>query len=209
MLPRSTAYRHGDGRTWTKATSISSSARSRTIRLPGLKPGRPRHGLHGLADCLPGPGRITAGLPDPRQRRQAGGQRREVGELAAQRNALAGMPERRVELVPLVGHLAQAHIRGACSRQRRPGGRSNGIQRLLTGPGRRVQTPLGTLDLADVMAAPGGHGVLAGRPPRSNAGHERAFSFGQPAMEPLGLGQVAPGDGTQHLLALAKLGQSL
>ena len=62
------------------------------------------------------------------------------------------MPERHVELVPLVGHLAQAHIRGACGRQRRPGGRSNGIQRLLAGPGRRVQTPLGTLDLAEVIA---------------------------------------------------------
>ena len=102
------------------------------------QPGRARRGLRGLADRLPGPGRVTAGLLDPRQRRQAGGQRREVGELAAQHNALAGMPERRVELVPLVGHLAQAHIRGACSRQRRPGGRSNGIQRLLAGPGRRV-----------------------------------------------------------------------
>ena len=36
MLPRSTACRHGDGRTWTKATSISSSSPERTIRLPGL-----------------------------------------------------------------------------------------------------------------------------------------------------------------------------
>ena len=36
MLPRSTACRHGEGRTWTKATSISSSSPERTMRLPGL-----------------------------------------------------------------------------------------------------------------------------------------------------------------------------
>ena len=36
MLPRSTACRHGDGRTWTKTTSISRTWPSRTIRLAGL-----------------------------------------------------------------------------------------------------------------------------------------------------------------------------
>ena len=36
MLPRSTACRHGDGRTWTKNASTSSTLPSRTIRLPGL-----------------------------------------------------------------------------------------------------------------------------------------------------------------------------
>ena len=36
MLPRSTACRHGDGRTWTNATSISSSSWPWTMRLPGL-----------------------------------------------------------------------------------------------------------------------------------------------------------------------------
>ena len=36
MLPRSTACRHGDGRTCTKHTSISSSSPERTMRLPGL-----------------------------------------------------------------------------------------------------------------------------------------------------------------------------
>ena len=36
MLARSTACRHGEGRTWAKATSISSSCPARTIRLPGL-----------------------------------------------------------------------------------------------------------------------------------------------------------------------------
>ena len=173
------------------------------------QPGRARRGLPGLDDRLPGPGRIAAGLPDPRQRRQAGGQGPQVGELAAQRNALADMPERRVELVPLVGHLAQAHIRGACGRQRRPGGRGNGIQRLLAGPGRRVQTPLGTLDLDEEIAAPGGHRVLAGRLPPSNAGHERALGVREAAAEPFSDVQVQLGDGTQHPLALAKLSQSL
>ena len=36
MLPRSTACRHGEGRTWTKNASTSSTLPSRTMRLPGL-----------------------------------------------------------------------------------------------------------------------------------------------------------------------------
>ena len=36
MLPRSTACRHGDGRTCTKNASTSSTVPSRTMRLPGL-----------------------------------------------------------------------------------------------------------------------------------------------------------------------------
>ncbi len=36
MLPRSTAWRHGDGRTCTKNTSISRSRPSCTIRFAGL-----------------------------------------------------------------------------------------------------------------------------------------------------------------------------
>ncbi len=36
MLPRSTAGRHGDGRTWTKKASTSSTRPSPTMRLPGL-----------------------------------------------------------------------------------------------------------------------------------------------------------------------------
>ena len=36
MFPRSTAWRHGDGRTWTKKTSISFRSPRCTIRLAGL-----------------------------------------------------------------------------------------------------------------------------------------------------------------------------
>ena len=36
MLPRSTACRQGEGRTWTKNASTSSTRPSRTMRLPGL-----------------------------------------------------------------------------------------------------------------------------------------------------------------------------
>ena len=36
MLARSTAWRHGEGRTWTKKASTSSTLPSRTIRLAGL-----------------------------------------------------------------------------------------------------------------------------------------------------------------------------
>ena len=36
MFARSTAWRHGEGRTWTKNTSITLSSPSRTIRFAGL-----------------------------------------------------------------------------------------------------------------------------------------------------------------------------
>ena len=64
----------------------------------------------GLGDRLQCPGRITGGLPDHRQRGQAVGQRNSVDELAAQRDALGCVPQRDVELVPLVGDLGQARI---------------------------------------------------------------------------------------------------
>jgi hypothetical protein len=64
------------------------------------------------------PGRITAGLPDPRQRHQAIGQRRGVDELPAQRDALGDVSECHAEFVPLVGNLGQAHMGGTGRRQR-------------------------------------------------------------------------------------------
>ncbi len=36
MFPRSTAWRHGDGRTWAKAASIRNTRPSRTMMLAGL-----------------------------------------------------------------------------------------------------------------------------------------------------------------------------
>lgn len=45
---------------------------------------RPGRDPLGLGDGIQGAGRITAGLPDPRQGGQAGGQRQGRDELAAQ-----------------------------------------------------------------------------------------------------------------------------
>ena len=85
--------------------------------------GGARRELRGLADGVRGTGLIPAGLPDPGQRHQAGGQRGGVDELTAQRYALSDVLERHVKLVPLVGHLGQAYVRGACGRRgRRPAG---------------------------------------------------------------------------------------
>ena len=53
---------------------------------------RARRGQPGLADRLEGAGRLAVGLPDPRQHRQASGQRRGEDELAAQRDALGDVP---------------------------------------------------------------------------------------------------------------------
>ena len=47
----------------------------------------------GLADCLQRAGRITGGLPNPRQSGQAGGQRRGVAGRPETRNALGDLPQ--------------------------------------------------------------------------------------------------------------------
>ncbi len=80
--------------------------------------GGARRELRGLADGGQGTGLIPAGLPDPGQRHQAGGQRGGVDELTAQRYALSDVLERHIKLVPLVGHLGQANVRGAGGRRR-------------------------------------------------------------------------------------------
>jgi hypothetical protein len=148
-------------------------------------------------------------LPDPCQRRQALGQRLGEVELAAQRDALGEMPEGRVELVPLVGHLGQAHMHCARSGQRRAAGWRGDLQRLLVGAGRGVQAALGPLHLAKEMAAPAGHGGFAGRSPLADAQGQRALGLREPATQPLGQAQVPIGVGCQHPLVFAKVGQCL
>jgi hypothetical protein len=117
------------------------------------------------------------------------------------------MPESGVELIALVGDLGQAHIGGSSRGQRRPGGRRCDLQGLLVGSDGCIQATPGVLDLAEVMAAPGNQGGLAGRLPSGDAGHEAALGLRDPAAEPLRHGQVPLGDRIQHPLALADLGQ--
>jgi hypothetical protein len=141
-------------------------------------------------------------LPNPRQDRQAGGQRLGVGEqLPAQRDALGDVLQGSVELVPLVGHLGQAHIPDARGGQRRAVGRRGDLQHLPVRPGRRVQAALSVLDLAEVVAAWGNQG----RP--GEAGSEVALGLRESAAQPFGLRQVPAGDGFQQLLALAEIRQ--
>ena len=135
----------------------------------------------GLAHRLQGSARITLGLPDPGQRRQAGGQRRGEVHPAAQRDALGDVPQGSVKLAPLVGHLRQAHLRHASGGQRRAAGRHGDLQRLLAGAQRRVQAALGALDLAKEMASPDSKGVLAGCPAFGDAGSEGALGLCEPA----------------------------
>jgi hypothetical protein len=113
---------------------------------------RAGRGQFGLSDRFERPAWITVSLPDPGQGSQARGQRRGVDELAAQREAFGDMPQGRVELVPLVGHLGQAHVPGARTGHGRAAGRPGDRQRPLIGVMRRVQAALGALNLAEVIA---------------------------------------------------------
>ena len=168
---------------------------------------RARRGPPGFADGLQRPGWITVSLPDPRQRGQAGSQRRGEVHLAARRDALGDMPQRIVELATLVGNLRQAHVGDARGRQRRPAGRRSEIERLLVGQDSGVQAALGALHLAEVLAAPGGDGGLAGRPPPGDGRRQHMLGVRELAAQPLGPGQLPAGDGFQQPLALTDLGQ--
>src|SRR5690348_1203546 len=74
----------------------------------------------GLPDRIQGSDLVAAGLPDPGQGDQAGRERGGVGELTAQGDARGDVPERGVELIALVGVLAQVDIGGADGRGGRP-----------------------------------------------------------------------------------------
>ncbi len=117
------------------------------------------------------------------------------------------MPQGRVELVPLVCHLGQAHVRSARTGHGRAVGRRGDRQRLLVGAARRVQATLGALNLAEVIAHHCGQAALATRPPLGDGRRERAFSLGQSATQPLGQGQIPPGYGRHHPLVFTYLEQ--
>ncbi len=111
-----------------------------------------------------------------------------------------------VELIALVGHLGQAHIRRASGQQRQPTGRRGDLQCLLAGPDSRVQAALRALDLGEFVAAPCGdtgrrlHGEgysgLRGRLPPCDTGSEGTLGLGKPTVQPLGDAQMNPGDGS-------------
>ena len=119
------------------------------------------------------------------------------------------MPQRRVELVPLVGHLSQAHVRRARGGRRRPAGYCGHFQCLPAGPGGRVQVALGALNLAEEIENPCRQCGQARCPPLGDAGHEGALSLGQLTTKPLTDGQVPPGDDVQQPLALVGLSHRL
>jgi hypothetical protein len=118
------------------------------------------------------------------------------------------MRQRAVEIVPLIGHLAQRHIRRASGRQRRLAGPCDGIQRLFAGQHDRVQPALGPLNPAQLVAFPRTPGRQPGRPPAGDAFGEGALGSGEPAAKPVGHGQLPLGNGPQYPLAVADLGHA-
>ena len=104
-------------------------------------------------------GRITAGLPDcPRQHRQGGGQGAQVGELVGS-GALTGMQERRVELRSADRRASpRPTYAGPAVGNEDRAGTVMTVQRLLGGPGHRVQAPWAAWTWPRSMAGePGRH----------------------------------------------------
>ena len=80
------------------------------------------------------------------------------------------------QLVPLVQHLGQAHMRHA-QMGRLAADLTGDLQRLPVGRERRIQVALGALYLAQVVADPGGEVALASRPPLGEGLGQAAFSL--------------------------------
>ena len=91
----------------------------------------------------------------------------------------------------------------------RAAGHGHDVDRLLVGAERRVQAALGTLDLAEVVAAADRQGAFAGRPPLRGNRRQQLLGFGEPAAHPLGEAEVAAGVGRQHPLVVTEPGQGL
>ena len=104
----------------------------------------------------------------------AGRQRRDIGELAAQLDALGDLLQGGVEFVSLAGHFGQAHIPDPGRGQRRPAGSGGRFLGLLVGLDGRVQASLGALDLPEQVTAPGHEDGPVGPP--GDAGYQGPLS---------------------------------
>ena len=80
------------------------------------------------------------------------------------------------QLVPLVEHLGQSHVRHP-QMGRLAADLTGAVQRLPVGRERRIQVALGALHLAQVMADPRGEVALASRPPLGECLGQSALSL--------------------------------
>ena len=118
-----------------------------SLRWNGVEQAGWAHGVVlGFAHRVEGAHGVTARLADPRQRRQAGAQRRAVDELSAVADPLGDIAERRVEIVALISHLCEAHQRGSSTRWSRLACCGGELESLLAGFDGRVEAALGALD---------------------------------------------------------------
>src|ERR1051325_3726541 len=109
------------------------------------------------------------------------------------------MCKRIVELIALVGHLAQAYVRRAHGRQRLIS--TGGIERLPASPDGRVQVAATAPELAEQVTPPGCDGGLAGPSGDAvDAGFHGPLGLGEPAAEPLRHAEIAPRDILQQPL---------
>src|SRR5262249_57943316 len=95
---------------------------------------------------------------------KAGGARPGVGDLPTRRDALGGMVDSGLQLVPFAQALGQAHVRNAYDRQLATGFAGD-IKALPVGAQRRTQVTSRLLSLTQVIAAGHGEIPLADRPP--------------------------------------------
>jgi hypothetical protein len=99
----------------------------------------------------------------------------------AQRDALGDVAHGGVQVALLVGDLGQLQVCRARGRRSSLTGRGGEFQCLLAGRDGRVQATLGSLELAEAVAAQGGHPGLAGRLPAGDAGGQALLGSREPA----------------------------
>jgi len=140
----------------------------------------PRRQLLGLGHRLERASAVAPGLPDPRQPGQARGQARGLGELAAQRDAVGGVPLSSVQVVALVEHVSHAQVRQAGQRQRQAR-IGHDLERLLEGAQCPVQVCLGLPDPAQIAGDVHREIATGGRVLVRDGSSEASFSLRGPA----------------------------
>jgi hypothetical protein len=179
-------------------------------RVEEVHHGRVGHGPVGLLEGIQGALLVILSVADPGQRDQAGGQRRGVGERAAEGDPGGGMLQGRAEPVAFVEHLGHADLGHAGGRQGWLARLAGQLQPVLVSAQGRAQAALGLLEVGEIPAGPHGQVALAGRGPVAHHLGQAALGRLETPTQPVGHGQVVARERAQlHPVLLGQLGQGL